>query len=327
MRAFVTGGSGFVGRELIASLVAAGHEVVALARSEAADAAVAAAGATPARGDVLDVASLARGMAGADVVFHAAAYVKEWGPREDFERVNVGGTRNVLEASRSAGVRRVVHVSTEAVLLGSGPIRGADETRPLPKRAMGRYGGTKNEAERVVRAANDPAGEGLETVVIRPRFVWGRGDTSLLPQLVDAAEAGRLAWVSGGRYPTSTCHVRNLAAGALLAAERGRPGGVYFLTDGAPVEFRDFITRYLATQGVTPPDKTVPRVIAKPVSALVEGLWVLFRRKTAPPVHRTPVWLMGEEVTVDDGLARRELGYAPAVSVAAGLAEMTPPAG
>lgn len=318
MRTFVTGGSGFVGRELIRALVARGHEVVALARSATAEATVRNVGASPARGDIGDVAALTRGMRGAELVMHAAASTAEWGTASDFEAPNVQGTANVLAAARDAGVRRLLHVSTEAVLLGGGPIKGATEDRPLPDRALGFYGDTKNRAEKLVRAAT-----GLETVVVRPRFVWGDGDTSLLPKLVDAVQAGRWKWIGGGHYPTSTCHVQNLAHGALLAAERGPSGGVWFLTDGAPVDFRDFVSRMIASQGLAIPTATIPRWVAKSAAVMTEGWWKLWKKTSTPPVHRTPVWLMGEEVTVDDARARRELGYSNVIGVEAGLAALS----
>src|SRR6185436_2542944 len=116
-RAFVTGGSGFLGRNLIAALRERGYEVRALARSAAARAAVEAAGATAVAGDLDDSAALAAGMAGCAVVFHTAARVNEWGPPAEFAQVNVAGTRRVLAAARAAGVPRLVQVSTEAVLV------------------------------------------------------------------------------------------------------------------------------------------------------------------------------------------------------------------
>src|SRR5689334_3134560 len=112
-QAFVTGGSGFVGRELIAELRRRGVAVRGLARSDAAAAAVTAAGGTPVRGDLDDGAAMEAGMRGCDVVFHAAAYVKQHGPRADFFRINVDGTARALAAARAAGVARFVHVGTE----------------------------------------------------------------------------------------------------------------------------------------------------------------------------------------------------------------------
>src|ERR1700742_3596387 len=246
-RAFVTGGSGFLGRHLIAGLRSRGVEVVALARSGDAADVVQQQGAVVARGDLDDLGAMVAGMQGCEVVFHAAAFAKQHGPRDVFFRVNVEGTRNVLRAAREAGVARFVHVGTDAALADGRPIVRADESQPLAAKPAGLYPLTKGLAEREVLAANR---DGLATVVIRPRMIWGPDDTTLLPEIVGLARAGRWAWLGGGRYLTSTCHVDNVVEGALLAAERGKPGEVYFLTDGEPVEFRGFLTRMLATAGV-----------------------------------------------------------------------------
>lgn len=311
-RVFVTGGSGFVGRNLIAALGARQIAVRALARSDTAAAAVRAVGAEPVRGDLSAPDRLRDAMVGCDTVFHAAAKVDEHGTLQQHMEVTVRGTENVLAAARSAGVARFVHVSSEAVLADGKPIIDADETRPLPAAAAGPYPITKGLAEQAVVAANGPE---LATVVIRPRFIWGAGDTSLTPKLVDAVKRGRFAWIGGGHYPTSTCHIANVVEGTLLAAERGTPGEIYFLTDGDPVDFRDFLGAVFAAHGVGPVTRSVPRWLASTLATLTSWMKV-------PPVSRTALALIGHEVTVDDRKARRELGYTSAMTREAGLAAM-----
>ena len=313
MRVFVTGGSGFVGRNLIAALVARGDEVVALARSDSAAKAVAALGAKVARGDLADVDAMTRGMAGCAAVFHAAALVNQHGTRAEFVLANVDGTQHVVDAASAAGVPRLVHVGTEAVLADGEPIVRADETVPMTTRPAGLYPETKAAAERLVRAASR---EGFATVVIRPRLIWGRGDTSVLPEMIAAVKARKFAWVGGGRYLTSTCHVANVVEGALLACERGTPGEAYFLTDGAPVEFRGFVTAMMAAHGVDPGTRSVPRWVAMALAASTS--WM-----ATPPITRTAIAVIGGEVTVSDAKARRELGYVGRVSVTAGLAALS----
>ncbi|HWM10634.1 MAG TPA: NAD-dependent epimerase/dehydratase family protein [Solirubrobacteraceae bacterium] len=314
--AFVTGGSGFIGGRLVERLARDGWTVRALARSDAAAARVEAAGATAVRGDLDDPT----GLEGAEVVFHVAALAADWGAWRDFRRVNVEGTRNVLAAARAAGVRRVVHVGTEAALMHGQPLVLADERTPLAFSSPAPYPATKAEAEAAVVAAN---GGGLETIVVRPRFVWGPGDTTLMPVMVEMVRSGRFRWIGGGRQLTSTTHVDNCVEGLVLAADRGTPGAAYFVTDGEPVAFREFVTALLATRGVTAPDGSVPRPLARAAARAAEAAWRLLPLPGAPPLTRFAVWVASLECTLDDSRARDELGYEPPVARDDGLAALS----
>lgn len=320
MRVFVTGGSGFVGRNVIGALRDRGDDVRALARSDRAADVVHQLGAEPVRGDLDDVAAMQAGMTGCDVVIHAAANVDSWGRAEQFHRVNVQGTKNVIHAARAAGVPRLAHVSTEAVLAGGPPIRNADETWPLPDRPIGLYGATKGEAERRVLAANNAA---LQTIIVRPRMVWGEGDTTLLPRIADSVRRGQWMWIDGGRYLTSTCHVANVCEGVILAAERGRGGEIYFLTDGPPIAFRTFATALVRSQGLEPGNRSIPHGVATALASIAEWTWRSLRLPGAPPIDRATVALAGAEVTVSDAKARRELGYVGHVDRATALTALT----
>lgn len=318
-RVFVTGGSGFLGGALIAALRARGDEVIALARSEAALRAVEQRGATAVRGDVVELDALVQGMQGCGVVHHCAGWVKPVGRLAEARAVNAQGTQNVLDAARRAGVARLVHVSTEAVLMDGGPLVRVDETAPYPRRPLGAYAISKGEAERNVRRA---AAEGLHACIVRPRAIWGRGDTVALPRLVAAVRAGTFAWIGGGEHLTSTCHVDNVVEGMLLAAERGGPGETYFLSDGAPVVFKRWVSDLLATQGLDAPDRTLPYSAAAAIGWVLEQLWTLFGRRGELPLSRAVAALIGQECTVVDDKARRELGYRAHVGMAEGMAEL-----
>lgn len=314
---FITGGSGFLGRNLIRECRAQGHRVLALARSAQAQKVVAGLGAEPVAADLLDVTPAQLG--GADWLIHSAAIVAEWGPRAEFQRINVDGTQHLLDVARSAGVKSFVLIGTEAAYATGGPMRNLVESMPLPPNPLPRYPATKAAAEKIVRAANAP---GFRTTVVRPRLIWGRDDSSVLPQLVDTVKKGQFAWVDGGRYVTSTCHVANVCEGALLAAEKGQGGAAYFLTDGQPQVFREFMTQLFATRGVTAADKNVPRVLVKLLGTVCEFAWEYLPLPGAPPITRMAIALGTQEVTVSDALARRELGYVGRVSVEAGIAEL-----
>jgi nucleoside-diphosphate-sugar epimerase len=319
IRAFVTGGSGFIGGALIERLRREGWAVRALARSNAAAAKVRERGAEPAPGDLDHTGAMRAGAEGCDVCFHAAAKVEDWGDPADFERVNVRGTENVIAACREAGVRRLVHVGTEAAITAGQPLVGVDEAAPLRPDSPFPYSSTKARAEQRVLAAN---GNGLETVVVRPRFVWGRGDTTLLPAIAELVRSGRFRWVGGGRHLTDTTHVDNTFEGLWLGATKGRPGGVYFVSDGEPVVFREFLTRMLETQRVSAPHKSVPPGLAAAGAAAAETAWRLLRRPGPPPITRFAVWVSSKECTLDTSHAREELGYRPVKSREDGLAEL-----
>jgi len=224
-------------------------------------------------------------------------------------------------------------VTTSAFVTGgSGFIGGALVRRLVADgwtvRALARsdspalYSSTKARAEEAVIEAGQI---GLETVVLRPRFVWGRSDTTLLPVMTEMVRGGRFAWIGGGRHLTSTTHVDNAVEGLVLGAERGAPGGVYFVTDGEPVVFRDFITRLLATQGVTPPNRSIPAPVARVVAAAGETACRLLGSRShppRPPLTRLAVWVSALETTIDITRARTELGYTPVRTIEDGLEEL-----
>jgi nucleoside-diphosphate-sugar epimerase len=255
------------------------------------------------RGDLDNGAALRAGAHGCAYVFHAAAHLGAEGDRKDFERVNVQGTRNLLAAARDAEVKRFVHVGTEAALLAGEPLIEADERTPLRPDSPVPYAATKAKAEIEVLTASE---EGVfETVSIRPRFVWGVGDTTLLPTFVEQVRAGKWAWVAGGRNRTSTTHVDNVVEGLLAGALRGVPGNAYFvLDDGGPVVFREFVSELLRTQDVEPPSRSVPKLVARFV------------------LPRFAYWITTQDCILDDTKARQQLGYAPVVSRAEGLAAL-----
>ena len=170
-------------------------------------------------------------LAGSGVVVHAAADTRPGAGRGTSSGSTSTAPARCSPPRRQAGVKRFVHVSTEAVLADGNPLRHVDETAPYPKRHAGEYARTKALAEQLVLAANSRE---MRTVAVRPRLVWGPGDTTVLPQILEAAQAGQVGLGRRRHYLTSTCHVLNVCEGIECAAERGKGGQTYFLTDGAP---------------------------------------------------------------------------------------------
>jgi dihydroflavonol-4-reductase len=216
----VTGGSGFVGRAVLDRLVAAGRPVRALARTEESGAALAAAGAEPVRGDLLDPPSLERVLAGAEVVYHLAGVNGFCFPDPAvLYRGNVDATRNLVRAAAAAGARRVVYTSSAATVGEEAGTLG-HEASPHRGRFLSHYERSKHAAERV---AFEEAGRlGLELVSVNPASVQGPGRTRGTARILIDALNGRLRLVVDSRL--SVVDVADCAAGHLLAEERGAPG-------------------------------------------------------------------------------------------------------
>ena len=316
MKIFITGASGFVGGAATRRLVEAGHDVYAMSRSAKSDAVINALGGEPVRCDLESVG--AANLHGCEVVIHAAAFVEAWGDVDAWERANVGGTRNMLKAAREAGVKRFIHIGTEAALVHGQDLHQVDESYPLAFDSPYPYCWTKARAEQAVREANDVAG-GFVTLVLRPRFIWGPGDATLLPIILQMAKSGRWSWIDQGKALTSTTYIGNLVQAIELALTAGKPGEAYFILDAGDRSLHDIISAMAAAAGVALGEKSIPGWLAAAVGASCEWLWRTFALKGEPPLTRHAAMVMRRECTLVGAKAEAELGYVPAVSVEEGL--------
>lgn len=315
-RAFVTGGSGFLGGRLIEILVAQGVEVAALARSDAARASVAARGARPIAGDLSDASALRSHLQGVDVVFHSAAFLHFWGDWRHFVASNVDATIALIAAARAAGVRRFVHVSAASVVLSDRvPMLDVDETAPLTDFRHMPYSATKAMAE---TAALEESCDAMTVVAVRPPLIWGPGDT-FDHALGDRIRAGQFAYFNGGSYPYTVCHVDNACHGALLAVQRGRGGEAYFIADAEITHIREFLEQRIDASDLKPLTRSVPTWLAWALAGAMEFAWRLGRLGGEPPITREVVRLMGIGFTISMAKAQAELGYVPQVARAQGM--------
>jgi len=318
--ALVTGASGFIGGRIAERLLAEGRRVRAYARRPLPG--LVALGAEVEIGDLHDAVALARACRGVKTLFHVAARVDVWGPAEEFFRVNVAGTRALLAAAREAGVERFIFTSTPSVVYTGDDQRGVDESTPLCTNAPCAYPTSKATAERLVRAANTPA---LRTIALRPHLVWGAGDRNLVPRIVALARAGRLRIVGTGENRVDLTHIDNvvdahlLAERALATPDAPAAGRAYFITNDEPVALWPWINELLNRLGVPPVRRRLSRRTAAAIGAACEGLWSLFPLRGGPPMTR----FAAEELATDHWFsieaARRDLGYAPRVTMAAGF--------
>ncbi|EKR63292.1 MULTISPECIES: NAD-dependent epimerase/dehydratase family protein [Leptospira] len=316
MNIFITGASGFVG-EAATRILSKKHTVKAMSRSEKADAIISMVGGKPVRCELNSVDS--NSLKGIDVVIHSAAYVEQWGPFQDFWKVNVDGTAQLLEASRKAGVKRFIFIGTEAALFYGQPMIDIDESYPYPKNSPFPYSKTKAEAEKLVLKANSSE---MQTISIRPRFIWGPGDKTVLPVLLKMIADGNFSWIDGGKALTNTTHIYNLIHSIELALTKGQGGKAYFVTDDEVFNFRNFLESLLATQKVAAPNRSIPGWLARFLARILERVWKLFRIKNEPPLTRFSASIMSRDCTIKIDNAKKDLGYSPLLTVRQGLAEM-----
>ncbi len=315
----MTGGGGFLGSHLVRALIARGHSVRVLARGDYPE--LRAQRAELVQADLRDAVAVARAAVGVDVVFHAAAKAGGWGDPLEFEAINVGGTRNVVAACRAAGVGRLVYTSSPSVVHAHRDICGEDESLPYAETFTADYPRTKAAAERVVVAAGQ---EGLLTVSLRPHFIWGPGDQHLLPRLIARAKAGRLRQI-GPRDPlTDTIYVESCVHAHLLAADAlerspALTGRVYFVSDGAPIGVWTMARRMLAAVDGGEVRAPIPVGLAYAVGALLEGAYRVLRVEAEPMITRFAVSELTHDQWFDIGAARRDLGYAPQVTIDEGI--------
>jgi nucleoside-diphosphate-sugar epimerase len=263
------------------------------------------------RGDLADEAAIDHLVAGADVVFHAAAHVGDWGPPATFVAVNVAGTRRVVEAAARAGARRLVHLSSTAVY--GRPDHGRI-TEAWPVRRSGQpYDDTKVDAERV--AFTRGAELGLEVTAIRPPVIYGPYDRNFLPRAVEALRGGRFLLIDGGVAPLNLVWVDHVIDVLLAAAERpgavGEAFNVMDEVDGRPPSVRDVATAIADACGVPPPSRSVPFGVALAAGRLVHGAFVLAKAAAPPPLTPFSVVILTRDVVYDASKAARVLGFVP----------------
>jgi dihydroflavonol-4-reductase len=306
MKAFVTGGTGFIGRRVVEKLRSRGDEVVVLARDPAKASSLLDLGVVVVEGDLGDEDALRRGVEGCDAVFHIAADYRVGIPareREGMWDANVRGTERVLDAAAAAGVARIVYVSTGNVF-GDTKGKVVDESyqRDVSEGFLSTYDETKYRSHEIVR---ERIAQGAPIVIVQPGVVYGPGDHSEVGNLIDQLRTGKLKM---RMFPDSRWNfvfVDDVADGIVLAHDKGQVGESYLL-GGEVGSMDDLYTKTAATLGKKPPRMAMPVAMAKASAPLgpVIGPIMGF-----PPNMKELVRTSNVTITFTDDKARRELGY------------------
>jgi 2-alkyl-3-oxoalkanoate reductase len=318
-KVLVTGGGGFLGSALVALARGRGLPVRSLSRRNYAH--LAKLGVEQIQGDVSEAAAVDRAVEGCQTVFHTAAKAGLWGPEREYERVNVQGTTNVIDACRRLGARRIIFTSSPSVVFNGRAMEGADESAPYPGRFDASYPKTKARAEQLVIAANS---EALAAVSIRPHLIWGPGDNNLLPRIISRAQSGRLRRIGDDEPRIDPIYIDNAAEAHFLAADKLEPGGpiagkVYFVTQGEIIPLWTMIDRLLGAAGIAPVRRSIRRPVAIATAGLLELGYFLSGQSAEPPLTRFLVRQLSTTHWFKIDAARRELGYEPRISIEQGM--------
>jgi dihydroflavonol-4-reductase len=303
MKAFVTGGSGFIGQQVVKKLIERDYEVFALARSPESTAVLQELGCTVVPGDITDMASMRDGMAGSDIVFHIAAWYKlgnvDW---MKAEAINVGGTRKVLRLAHELGIPKIIYTSTIAVF---GDTKGqlVDETYYKGGPFLTEYDRTKWLAH--YKVALPLIEKGAPITIVLPGGVYGPGDHSNIAEMMRLFYRG-LPALPGPEMTVTYAHVEDIAEGHLLAAEKGKPGESFILA-GPAIPLGEMVDFWGHLTGKPTPLLRIPANFIKPFAPLVGTLSKIL---PLPPVFsEESIKILGATYIARSDKARAELGW------------------
>lgn len=319
MNVLVTGGGGFLGIAVCRQLLADGHQVIAYQRSASDE--LDDLGVRVIRGSINDTELLNTALKGSDAVIHTAAKAGIWGRYEDYSRVNVTGTENVINACRNNSIRYLVYTSSPSITHADKDIEGGNESLPYSAHFKSPYPATKALAEQQVMVTNCPE---LHTVSLRPHLIWGPGDNHLLPHLLARVKNGKLK-LPGADKLIDTIYIDNAARAHLLALERLQSdpetvgGKTYFISNDEPMTQGRIIAGLLNAAGIKVDIQPVSPGLAIAAGTLLEIIWKICRLQSEPPLTRWSAEQLSTAHWYDISAAKRDLDYKVDVSIDEGL--------
>ncbi|MFD0710315.1 NAD-dependent epimerase/dehydratase family protein [Paenibacillus sp. GCM10027626] len=320
LSALVTGGTGFLGGQLARRLHQLGWNVAVIGRNEQAGYALQAAGIRFIQGDLRDQAAVEAACSGIDTVFHCAALSSPWGSYQSFYSCNVEATAHVIAGCQKKGAARLVNVSTPSIYFNGRDQLNIREDYPLPARPVNAYAATKRLAEEAVAAAHRPSA-GLVTITLRPRAIFGPGDSAILPRLIRANNSSGVPLFRNGNAMLDLTYIDN-AVDALIAAAAApveAAGQAYNITNGEPVQLKEALNQLFKLLREPMRSRRIPFPLAKSMAALLEAAAWLRPGRPEPVMTRYTVSLLSISQTFDIAAAQKKLGYAPRISIQEGL--------
>ncbi len=314
-RIFLTGGTGFAGGQFLIRCKEK-YDIVAMAREEKDIAKLREKGAN----SVIVVDDLVNlkmeDFNNIDVVVHFAAIATTFAKKEEFYHVNVEGTKKIVDEAKKARVSTFVQISTESVLFTGQELVNVTENMPYPKKHKYDYSETKAIAEKYVLDANS---ENFRTVALRPSMIWGPGDYKFIPSVIESVKNGKFMLIDHGLKQKSTTHVNNLIFGIELAIQNGKGGNTYFINDGEKNSLKYFLELILKEKGLELPNKSMSSKLALMLAFVFEGIYKITKKDTKPPITEMEVRFFMNEITLSIEKAKKELNYAPIISVIDGV--------
>jgi nucleoside-diphosphate-sugar epimerase len=321
----ITGATGFVGGHLVEACAGRGWNLRALVRSGSDTGLLEQHNVALIRGELSDADAVREALRGVEVVLHCAAKVGDWGPVEEYRAINVEALRGLLDACRGRGgvtppLRRFVHFSSLGVYAARHHY-GTDESEPLPERHMDGYTQTKVESEQLVLRYHRE--HGLPVVVLRPGFIYGPRDRTLMPKMLENLRLRRVRYIGGGKGAMNCIYVGNLVEAALLAAEKPEAvGQIYNLTDGEFISKRRFIESIVEGMGLPHPKPVgVPLWLARIMASYLENRARKHGSPKPPRLTQGRLKLLGLNLDFSIEKAKRELGYRPRWNFDEGMRE------
>jgi nucleoside-diphosphate-sugar epimerase len=315
---FITGATGLVGGHAAEEALSRGHRVRALVRPTSDTRWLEQWGVERIVGDLEDTRALREGATGADWIFNCAAKVGDWGTLEEFRRLNVEALRLLLDVACEARVERLVHVSSLGVYEGRDHY-GTDETVAPAANSLDAYTRSKTEAEALVLEYHRT--RGLPAAIVRPGFIYGERDRTVLPKLLTNLRRGTFAFFGSGEQRLNCIYAKNLVHAIFLAAEHpSAVGEVFNVTDGEPISKKQFVGRVAVLAGLDIPNRHIPLPVARVLAQVVEGTAKLLRAKKPPLINKARYKFLGLNLDYSIEKARRVLGYQPPFTFEEGIA-------